>query len=151
MLSSPRVRTVALVVLLAASSTVLAQSCYYPDGSLPTDYEYVPCTGDTVSSCCIPSEGDLCLASGACYYPKDGYPFRGACTDKTWSSSKCPQYCMDREQPPIPPAHLKTIIKLTCNVVKSDVMHGKPWLNVVVPNTAALRAHQTCRAATMRA
>lgn len=138
MFSSPQARTVAVVVLLAASSTAMAQSCYYPDGSLPTDYEYVPCTGDSVSSCCIPSEGDVCLASGACYYKSRNYPFRGACTDKSWTSSKCPQYCMNREQSPIPPAHLETIIKFICNVIKSDLVHGKPWLNVVIPNTAAL-------------
>lgn len=150
MLSSPRARTVAVFVLFSASSTVLAQSCYYPDGSLPTDYVYVPCTGESVSSCCIPSEGDVCLASGLCYYQTGNYPFRGACTDKSWGSSKCPQYCLNREQSPFPPAHLKTIIKLTCNVVKRNVMDGMPWLNVVVPNTAALR-HQTWRVATMRA
>lgn len=138
MVFSPRTPRTAAVVLLAASSTALAQSCYYPDGSLPTDYVYVPCTGDSVSSCCIPSEGDVCLASGACYYKSGNYPFRGACTDKSWSSSKCPKFCMSREQSPIPPAHfsspypsfssihLKTITKLTCNAIKSSLVDGKP-------------------------
>ena len=165
MFSSPRARTVAAAafVLLASSSTALAQSCYYPDGSLPTDYEFVPCTGDSVSSCCIPSEGDVCLASGVCYFKSGEYPFRGACTDKSWSSSKCPQYCMNREQSLIPPAHfsspnssfasihLGTITKLTCNVIKSSLVHGKPWSNVAIQNTAALKADQTCRVAMMRA
>lgn len=106
MLPSPRARIVAIFVLFAASSTALAQSCYYPDGSIPKDFEYVPCTGESVSSCCIPKEGDVCLASGLCYYTTGSYPFRGACTDKSWGSSKCPLYCLNREQSPFPPAHL---------------------------------------------
>lgn len=141
MVFSPRTRTAA-VVLLAASSTALAQSCYYPDGSLPTDYVYVPCTGDSVSSCCIPSEGDVCLASGACYYKSRNYPFRGACTDKSWSSSKCPKFCMNREQSPqsqpAQPSFLESLslllfhssqdpsLKLTCNGIKSSLVDGKP-------------------------
>ncbi|KAH0538630.1 hypothetical protein FGG08_004767 [Glutinoglossum americanum] len=73
---------------------VAAIQCYYPDGLVPTDYTYVPCVGDGFSSCCIPNEGDVCLSNGLCYYPKGAYPFRGACTDLTWSSDACPKYCI---------------------------------------------------------
>lgn len=68
-------------------------SCYYPDGTFPTDYSYEPCTGDQYSTCCIPSEGDQCLSNGLCYYPGGEYAFRGACTDKTWQASQCFQHC----------------------------------------------------------
>ncbi|OCL13945.1 hypothetical protein AOQ84DRAFT_74884 [Glonium stellatum] len=68
-------------------------SCYYPDGTFPTDYSYEPCTGDQYSSCCIPSEGDQCLSNGLCYYTGGQYAFRGACTDKTWQASQCFQHC----------------------------------------------------------
>ncbi|KAH0543609.1 hypothetical protein FGG08_002047 [Glutinoglossum americanum] len=73
-----------LIHILALSAPLLAsaQNCYYPDGSLATDYHYQLCTGDTYTTCCIPSEGD-----GA-------YPFRGACTDQSWSSDSCPKFCM---------------------------------------------------------
>ncbi|KAF2810127.1 uncharacterized protein BDZ99DRAFT_570749 [Mytilinidion resinicola] len=68
-------------------------SCYYPDGTFPTDYIYTPCTGDTYSSCCIASEGDQCLSNGLCEYPGGDYVFRGACTDKTWEAPECFQHC----------------------------------------------------------
>ncbi|KAI9856839.1 MAG: hypothetical protein M1824_005212 [Vezdaea acicularis] len=76
-------------------STAQAQICYYPNGLVPTDYDYVPCTGDSTSSCCIPSEGDICLSNGLCQFGKDStYYFRGACTDKTWAKNGgCPSYC----------------------------------------------------------
>jgi hypothetical protein len=68
--------------------------CYYPDGSNATDYTYEPCkSGTGFSSCCIPGEGDLCLSDGLCYYSSGSYPFRGACTDPTFKSKECPQYC----------------------------------------------------------
>ena len=41
-------------------------SSYYPDGSFPSDYVYVPCSGDESTSCCIMSEGDQCLSNGTC-------------------------------------------------------------------------------------
>lgn len=71
-------------------------SCYYPDGSFPSDYVYTACSGSEFTSCCIASEGDQCLSNGLCYYPKSSskYLFRGACTDKTWKSENCFQHCL---------------------------------------------------------
>ncbi|KAH0558911.1 hypothetical protein GP486_004460 [Trichoglossum hirsutum] len=83
--------------LLVLSVPLLATAdpqCYYPNGLVALDYAYVPCQGTTFSSCCIPSEGDVCLSNGLCYYSKGQYPFRGACTDKTWTSDACPKYCI---------------------------------------------------------
>ncbi|OCK79359.1 hypothetical protein K432DRAFT_405676 [Lepidopterella palustris CBS 459.81] len=74
-------------------STLTAPCSYYPDGSFPQDYTYQACTGDTYSSCCIPSEGDQCMSNGLCFYPGGQYLFRGACTDKTWSAKECFQHC----------------------------------------------------------
>lgn len=82
-----------ILSFLVCKSSEFVQ-CYYPDGSIPTDYIYVACTNNAVSSCCIPSEGDICQDSGLCYYPPSGSLFRGACTDKTWDSSDCPQVCV---------------------------------------------------------
>src|ERR1700760_657620 len=73
---------------LLAFSTVLAllfefsvgtNTCYYPDGSVANDYAYVPCTGSQYSTCCNPSEGDVCLSNGLCYW-QGHFPYRAACT-----------------------------------------------------------------------
>lgn len=71
-------------------------SCYYPDGSFPSDYVYTACSGSEFTSCCIASEGDQCLSNGLCYYPRSSskYLFRGACTDKTWKSENCFKHCL---------------------------------------------------------
>lgn len=81
---------------LIQSSRAGSSVCYYPDGSEAKDYVYVPCNGTGVGSCCIPSEGDVCLSDGLCYYTSSPYVYRGACTDQTWKSSSCPQYCRSR-------------------------------------------------------
>lgn len=80
---------VAFLQFLVASSLAFTQ-CYYPDGSIPTDYFYEPCTGGEHSSCCIPTEGDICQDNGLCYLPEVGSAFRGACTDRTWNDPSCP-------------------------------------------------------------
>jgi hypothetical protein len=67
---------------LAFVHTAYASSCYYPGGGLATDFDYVPCTGSKFSSCCIPSEGDVCLSNGLCYWNDAPYVFRGACTGR---------------------------------------------------------------------
>jgi hypothetical protein len=58
---------------------VAGTSCYYPDGSLAVDYNYVPCASTGVSACCIPDEGDKCLSNGLCLFTSD-YIYRGACS-----------------------------------------------------------------------
>ncbi|OCK84607.1 hypothetical protein K432DRAFT_378443 [Lepidopterella palustris CBS 459.81] len=82
------------VVLLSITFLPKARaSCYYPDGSFPTDYAFSPCTGDQYTTCCIPSEGDKCLSNGLCSWTAGGEIFRGACTDKTWNSTNCLNHC----------------------------------------------------------
>ncbi|KAH7077168.1 hypothetical protein FB567DRAFT_608132 [Paraphoma chrysanthemicola] len=83
-------------VCFGVLSRVVSASCYYPDGSFPTDYVYVPCSGTEHTSCCIPSEGDQCLSNGLCYYPGGEYLFRGACTDKNWNSPGCFNHCTNK-------------------------------------------------------
>lgn len=76
-----------------AWAVMVAATCYYPDGSVAGTYTWVPCksTG-TASTCCIPSEGDVCMADGLCNWVGHYY-FRGACTDKTWQDPSCAQVC----------------------------------------------------------
>ncbi|KAH8653050.1 hypothetical protein BGZ60DRAFT_419455 [Tricladium varicosporioides] len=84
-----------LNLLLLGSSTSAHIQCFYPDGSEANDSVYVPCTGETYSSCCIPLQGDVCQSNGLCYWPSGSYLFRGACTDQTWTSSNCPKVCVN--------------------------------------------------------
>ncbi|KAJ9156760.1 hypothetical protein NKR19_g4189 [Coniochaeta hoffmannii] len=71
----------------------VAATCYYPDGSVAGTYSWVPCKGTgTASACCIPNEGDVCMADGLCNWVGHYY-FRGACTDKTWQDPNCAQVC----------------------------------------------------------
>lgn len=70
-------------------SSAFNTQCYYPDGSIPTDYLWEPCTGAKYSSCCVPSEGDICQADGLCYYPNEQLAYRGTCTDQTWKDPSC--------------------------------------------------------------
>lgn len=75
--------------LFQLSSAEGFTQCYYPDGSIPTDYVWEPCTGANYSSCCVPSEGDVCQADGLCYYPAENLAYRGTCTDRTWNDPSC--------------------------------------------------------------
>ncbi|KAF8863047.1 hypothetical protein BDZ45DRAFT_722759 [Acephala macrosclerotiorum] len=78
-----------VLILLYLEFVSAFSQCYYPDGSIPTDYLWEPCTGSKYSSCCVPSEGDVCQADGLCYYPENGLLYRGTCTDQTWMDPSC--------------------------------------------------------------
>ena len=77
-------------VIVGLNTASAFTQCYYPDGSIPTDYIWEPCTGSQYSSCCIPTEGDICQENGLCYYPPNGEVYRGTCTDQTWDDPACP-------------------------------------------------------------
>ncbi|KAF2455927.1 hypothetical protein BDY21DRAFT_365141 [Lineolata rhizophorae] len=81
--------------LFSLLPAVVLGECYYPDGSLATDFDYVPCTGGTFQTCCVPDDDELCLENGMCWY--EGSPYRATCQDQTWGSSNCPQFCLTGE------------------------------------------------------
>ncbi|KXS98573.1 hypothetical protein AC578_4285 [Pseudocercospora eumusae] len=66
----------------------LAQNCYYPNGDVSTT-DAACSSGD---SACCPNNWE-CLSNGLCYDPTNKYFNRNTCTDQTWESSDCPQYC----------------------------------------------------------
>ena len=73
-----------------------AQTCYYPDGSVaPPDTPcHSPSVGDGASACC--NHGDVCLDNNLCLAQSSGELItRGSCTDETWQSPECSQYCSD--------------------------------------------------------
>ena len=70
--------------------------CYFPDGSIATND--TPCnsaaTSNSVSACC--GHSDICLDNALCLMQHDDLGIvRGSCTDETWQSPECAQYCPD--------------------------------------------------------
>lgn len=76
--------------------------CYYPDGT--TAYDELPCHPSAeVSVCC--ARGWTCLSNSVCILLQDsqlleefsyswiGATIQSTCTDKSWVSSECSQYC----------------------------------------------------------
>ena len=64
-------------------------SCYFPNGVIaPTDYACNPSAN--VSPCC--GFDMICLDNKICQ-SISGDNFRGTCTDQTWKSPGCPQFC----------------------------------------------------------
>lgn len=72
------------------------KACFYPDGS--RIFADIPClrNGDEDSVCCGPVA--TCLSNKICWDGGSGY-VRGSCTDPTWKSSACPQFCLSRYAP----------------------------------------------------
>ena len=85
-----------LIIFLGNVVMANAQTCYFPDGSVsPHDS---PCQsssmGDRPSACCDPA--DTCLNNGLCLAQWGGEVIsRGSCTDRSWQSPACSQYCAD--------------------------------------------------------
>ena len=67
-----------------------AHTCYFPLGDVSGD---VPCDPDAhVSLCC--GSRSACLSNGICKQNDSNIGYScGTCTDKTWTSSICPQHC----------------------------------------------------------
>jgi hypothetical protein len=71
------------------------QKCYFRSGQL--DVNDIPCTNLTTLSdvdvpCCAP--GRQCLENRICSNTTgDPDPSRGSCTDWSWQSGNCPQFC----------------------------------------------------------
>ena len=85
------------LLALALVSPVLARDCFYPDGTIPTDSNYVPCgpQDGPHSACC--ASGDGCSSTGYCF-GSAGYMYRGGCTDKNWTAPECARHCKNGEQ-----------------------------------------------------
>ena len=86
--------TLCRLLLLVAFGLQVHTSCYYPDGTYIAPDR--PCIGNGTqdSFCCGP--GTICLSDKTCYQPNVPSHFsyvRGSCTDQSFSSSACPQFC----------------------------------------------------------
>ena len=73
--------------------------CYVPNGDIAPDN--FPCfLAQGVSACC--GANAVCLSTGLCaplHFTSVSNIIRGTCTDPTWSSPSCPQYCTGRCPP----------------------------------------------------
>lgn len=91
------------VGLLAFSLLRLAlggKNCYFPNSD-PSGGD-VPCDPSASDSVCC-GRGWTCLSNGACEFNLDsidpqignsiGELWRGSCTDSSWKSAQCPQFC----------------------------------------------------------
>ncbi|KAL4951035.1 hypothetical protein BDW69DRAFT_45733 [Aspergillus filifer] len=92
------VATTFLVLLLLKTH---AAKCYYTDGSFALD-EQQPCFPEQeVSACCglaktNGDENDFCLTNGLCLGQVSGYTgfmLLNSCTDSSWESDDCPNFC----------------------------------------------------------
>lgn len=84
-----------LICLLEKAVTISAQTCFFPNGDVSS--RDTPCRAlpsDQASACC--AYMDVCLDNGLCLAQQDNEVVsRGSCTDSTWQSDTCPQYCQD--------------------------------------------------------
>lgn len=80
------------LLLVVALSMQVHTSCYYPDGSYIARDR--PCidNGTQESFCCGP--GWSCLSNKVCYRPSTSHYARGSCTDESFGSAACPQFCL---------------------------------------------------------
>ena len=84
-----------LNIFLTWTSISLSQTCYGPDKQTVFTGD-IPCTNATASACC--SADGYCLENGLCI--TNLVLGRGSCTDQSWTSEACPQYCTDCLQSP---------------------------------------------------
>ena len=81
------------------ATTIRAQTCYFPDGSI--SYRDTPCRASSygqASPCCAVM--DICLDNALCLAQQGSEVIsRGSCTDSTWRSTECAQYCQDGQLP----------------------------------------------------
>jgi hypothetical protein len=71
------------------------KTCYLPNGdAVVTNTPCLTTSGDGHSHCCDPS-ADVCLDNGLCYSSWHGVLWRRTCTDNTWKSPYCSNYCQN--------------------------------------------------------
>ena len=94
-----RLRILAFVAIIARVNAAANSTCYYPNGVQNNGGACNINAG--VSACCGPTF--ICLSNGLCQPGPESkktyaYEFyRSGCTDATFNSSSCPQFCTGRE------------------------------------------------------
>ncbi|RDI77391.1 hypothetical protein Vi05172_g12612 [Venturia inaequalis] len=81
-----------LISIFSISSVFSADTCYWPNGAVATE-STLPCSSldSSLKHCCAKNEA--CLSNGMCFSAGGGGLYRGACTDQSWTTIGCPQFC----------------------------------------------------------
>ncbi|KAF2845744.1 hypothetical protein T440DRAFT_407179 [Plenodomus tracheiphilus IPT5] len=86
-------------IFLAYAIPLVSAICYFPDGkSIPR--QDTPCRSEGFSTCC--GQGYACLSNNLCMLtehvpnpiPGQSRYVRGSCTDQSWDSPHCPNFCI---------------------------------------------------------
>ena len=86
------------VLLILFLTFITESTCYFPDGTIPR--QDTPCQSEGESTCC--GAGYACLSNNLCELtehvpnpaPGQSQWVRGSCTDQTWKSPNCPNFCL---------------------------------------------------------
>ena len=70
------------------------QTCYAPNGTILTNYG--SCSIQIGNSVCC-AAGQTCLSNGLCATDLGGF-YSGGCTDETYASPVCPEFCASGEK-----------------------------------------------------
>lgn len=93
---NPSFRVLIFLFILAPSTLIKSQECYFPDGSLAnTDYPCLQVSSDSNFTFCCGNDDWICSSNKVCTKttgPQILYA-RGSCTDVSWQSSGCPHFC----------------------------------------------------------
>ncbi|KAF2260475.1 hypothetical protein CC78DRAFT_536359 [Lojkania enalia] len=98
-----QVLTIWLFSFTLTVNTQEKKTCYFPDLEAKIPTGDVPCVSEGESFCC--GQGFACLSNKLCKFTafageqKPGQPIygRGSCTDSSWNSPDCPNYCIAPE------------------------------------------------------
>lgn len=138
-----------ILLLTLCFPPILAQQvCYYPDGTEATDH--TPCnasasnTPTDASSCCHDTSNSYCQDNNLCTW--NGAMYRGACTDKSWTSPSCPQQCTEgsvfRLPPLSSPNSLNSNSELTSPTKKSSTQHSHEHIPLPRLRRLGMRTHR---------
>lgn len=96
----PREVSFALLIFFTLSRPSLQQTCYYPDGSIANTDRACILEGQDFSFCC--GQNYACLANKVCSNTISSASginlVRGSCTDHSWESEFCPNFCTGVDQ-----------------------------------------------------
>jgi hypothetical protein len=81
---------------------VQGQDCFFPDGTLTGadgGLPQAPCSTSSENSTCC-DLGWLCRSDNLCFNEGQQILQRSSCTDESWSSEKCPLFCVNAPSNP---------------------------------------------------
>ena len=105
--------------------------CYSPDGTVQDSDS--PCNVSLEESACC-NDADICLDNGLCLPQalQSNSFYRGSCTDQSWQSGECPQYCADSKLLSFPLVSSSMVLSLRIFHLTACSEFG--WWNSDVPN-----------------